>query len=90
MSGSGIDPATWLICTDDTFTSGGTTYTANCTGTNFAFDGYGGTSTAAPAFAGMLALVQQKTGSRLGQAAKELYDLYNQARQCRLSRRDGG
>jgi hypothetical protein len=38
---------------------------------------YGGTSTAAPAFAGILAVVQQSTGGRLGQAAKNLYDLYN-------------
>ena len=54
--------------------------TADCTtqsDNHFYFFGFGGTSTAAPAFAGMLALVQQKTGSRLGQAAKDLYDLYN-------------
>ncbi len=68
MSGNGVDGATWLIC-DSTYNC------SSISGGNF--DGYGGTSTAAPAFAGILALVQQKTGSRLGQAAQELYALYN-------------
>jgi subtilase family serine protease len=70
MSGNGYDYATWLICDTEepcTSISGGI------------YDGYGGTSTAAPAFAGILALVQQKTVSRLGQAAQELYALYNGA-----------
>jgi hypothetical protein len=81
MSGSGYDPATWLVCSDDTTTGNSNqTVTTNCTTQSdnyFYFVGYGGTSTAAPAFAGILALVQQKTGSRLGQAAKTLYELYN-------------
>ena len=81
MAGAGGDAAAWLICTDDTGQNGsGATVTANCTtqsDNHFYFGGVGGTSTSAPAFAGILALVQQKTGSRLGQAAKELYDLYN-------------
>ncbi len=94
MSGNGYDYATWLVCDGDT------NYLANdtCTGTAKGvlncssisggnFDGFGGTSTAAPAFAGILALVQQsdtpKAGcgwvncSRLGQAATQLYALYN-------------
>lgn len=37
----------------------------------------GGTSAAAPAFAGMLALVEQKTGGRLGNANPQLYGLAN-------------
>jgi hypothetical protein len=76
MSGNGADLGTWLVCTNDAAGTG----TANCatqSGTTFYFEGFGGTSTAAPAFAGMLALVQQKAGSRLGQAAAELYSLYN-------------
>jgi hypothetical protein len=78
MAGNGYDAATWLICTDDTFVQQGTTYTTNCSnnGTGFAFTGFGGTSTASPAFAGILALVAQSNG-RLGQAALNLYDLYN-------------
>ncbi len=66
MSGNGYDFATWLICDPEHPCTSPTDY-----------DGYGGTSTAAPAFAGILALVEQKTGSRLGQAAQELYTLYN-------------
>jgi len=67
MSGNGNTPATWLICD--------TKYPCASPASNY--DGYGGTSTAAPAFAGILALVQQKTVSRLGQAAQTLYALYN-------------
>lgn len=82
-SGDGADLAAWLVCTDDTSAVSATlTATADCstqTDGNFYFSGYGGTSTAAPAFAGILALVQEKTGGRLGQAARELYDLYNGA-----------
>ena len=69
MSGALGNASAWIICDD----------TDNCATQNnsFSFVAIGGTSAATPAFAGMLALVQQKTGSRLGQAAKELYDLYN-------------
>ena len=68
MSGAGWFYAMWLVCDD----------TDNCS--NLSESGvaaYGGTSTAAPSFAGILALVQQKTGSQLGQAAQTLYALYN-------------
>ena len=77
MAGGGKDSAAWLVCTDDTFTSNGVTYTANCASTSngFAFSGFGGTSTSAPAFAGILAVVQSRMGFRLGQAAQELYEL---------------
>jgi subtilase family serine protease len=76
MSGNGYTPATWLIC-DAKYP---------CASPASNYDGYGGTSTAAPAFAGILALVQQSvaqntgctgTSCRLGQAAKTLYALYN-------------
>jgi len=73
MSGNGYDAATWLICDGE--------YPCTSISSGFdssgGFDAYGGTSTAAPAFAGILAMVEQKTGSRLGQAAQELYALYN-------------
>jgi subtilase family serine protease len=42
------------------------------------FAGYGGTSVSAPAFAGILALVNQKTGSRQGNANYVLYNLAGQ------------
>jgi len=83
MAGNGADAATWLVCTDDTGqNSSNVTVTANCAdqpqaNNDFYFLGVGGTSAATPAFAGILALVQQKAGGRLGQAAVELYDLYN-------------
>jgi subtilase family serine protease len=77
MAGDSTDSAAWLVCDDTTAGTG----TANCVtqqpSGSFYFGAYGGTSTAAPSFAGILALVQQKTGSRLGQAAQELYVLYN-------------
>ena len=81
MSGEGVDQSSWVVCTDDSGpNSKGVTVTANCTPQpdgSFYFLAFGGTSTAAPTFAGILALVQEKTGGRLGQAAKDLYDLYN-------------
>ena len=80
MAGNGFDPATWLVCTDDAV-SGSASLTENCapqTGGSFYAAGFGGTSTAAPAFAGILAMVQQKVGSRLGpDALQVLYSLYN-------------
>jgi len=80
MAGNGYDPATWLVCTDDAV-SGSATLTQNCalqSGGTFYAAGFGGTSTAAPAFAGILAMVEQKVGTRLGtDAAQVLYSLYN-------------
>ena len=80
MAGNGLDDATWLICTDDK--ENGTGYPENCAtqpNKNFYYAGYGGTSTSAPAFAGILALLQDAQGGhRLGlDAVKLLYDLYN-------------
>jgi hypothetical protein len=79
MAGNGYDPATWVVCTADTTTYNGQTVTEDCETQSdgyFFFVGYGGTSTSAPTFAGILALVEQKTGGRLGQAAAELQQLY--------------
>jgi subtilase family serine protease len=78
MSGNGCEPATWLVCTNDRYNN--TQYKTNCetqSNGNFYFVGYGGTSTASPVFAGILALVEQKTGSKLGMPAQELYSLFN-------------
>jgi hypothetical protein len=46
-----------------------------CSLTNETFLGIGGTSASAPAFAGMMALVNQKTSSRQGNANYVLYNL---------------
>ncbi len=80
MSGAGGNNASWAVCTDDLDPS--SNQTANCTdlpdGTGFYFMPFGGTSTAAPALAGILAMAQQSNNKgRLGQAARQLYDLYN-------------
>lgn len=79
LAGNGLYGAVWGLCTDlDTDSSGNPV--ADCagtptTGSNFYLSGVGGTSAAAPTFAGILALIKQKTGSRLGQADYVLYDL---------------
>jgi trimeric autotransporter adhesin len=81
MAGSGTDSAAWLVCSDDGLvTANNVVVTTNCetqSDGNFYFTSFGGTSTSTPAFAGILALVEQKTGGRLGQAAQTLYALYN-------------
>jgi len=80
MAGNGCYNATWAICDDETSSYNGQNITLNCETQSDGYwflAGYGGTSTASPAFAGILAMVEQKTGSRLGQAAQTLYELYN-------------
>jgi hypothetical protein len=81
LAGNGLYGAVWGLCTDQEYDGSGN-IVVNCagnptTGSNFNLTGVGGTSAAAPAFAGMLALLKQKTGSRLGQADYVLYDLAN-------------
>lgn len=79
LAGNGLYGAAWGLCTDVDADSSGNPV-ADCagnpiSGSNFHLTGVGGTSAAAPAFAGMLALLKQKTGSRLGQADYVLYNL---------------
>ena len=75
LAGNGFYAAIWAICEWNDLTG------ADCATTNGALNptaevsGAGGTSAATPAFAGMLALVVQATGSRLGQANNVLYKL---------------
>ncbi|HEY3836105.1 MAG TPA: Ig-like domain repeat protein, partial [Bryobacteraceae bacterium] len=78
MAGNNFYNATWLVCDDTTnLTSGLANNCAVQPDGSFNYAAYGGTSTSAPAFAGILALVEQSTGGRLGQAAAQLYNLYN-------------
>jgi trimeric autotransporter adhesin len=78
LAGNGQDGAVWLVCDDSTdFASGLVDNCAVQPDGSFPFAAYGGTSTSAPAFAGILALVEQSTGGRLGQAAAQLFNLYN-------------
>ena len=61
----------YVVCQSDL------SQTGMCDTTNAFYDlaGYGGTSVASPAFAGIMALVNQKTNSRQGQANYVLYKL---------------
>jgi hypothetical protein len=78
LAGNGFYGAAWGLCTDQDTDAYGNPV-SDCapptTGNSFYLTGIGGTSAAAPAFAGMLALVKQKTGTRLGQADYVLYHL---------------
>ncbi len=70
LAANGLYGAVWLVCAEGNCTSDNGQLTSSST-----FSGAGGTSAAAPAFAGMLALVEQKVGTRLGQADTVLYQL---------------
>ncbi len=80
LAANGLYQAVWVVCSDSVANNSATPYT-DCETDNGAFtsttsfSGYGGTSAAAPTMAGVLALVAQKTGSRLGQADYVLYQL---------------
>lgn len=78
LAGNGFYGASWGLCTDLDEDANGNPIpdcAAGATANNFNLTGIGGTSAAAPAFAGMLALLKQKTGSRLGQPDYALYQL---------------
>ena len=81
FAANGFHQAYWAFCSDNV-TDGNTaaTYTdcqtsAGQLTASTIVSGVGGTSASAPAFAGMLALVEEKTGARLGQADGVLYQL---------------
>jgi subtilase family serine protease len=75
LAGNGLYGALWAVCDD--YNDGTQTYDCSSVSGSKNVDGFGGTSAAAPAFAGMLALVQQSQGGgRLGQAAENLYNLH--------------
>ncbi len=71
FASNGFLDSFYLICQSDASQSG------SCDITNPSTDlqGYGGTSVASPAFAGIMALVDQKTGSAQGNANFVLYTL---------------
>ncbi len=82
FSSNGFDQAVWTVCADNVANEDASSTYTDCQTTNgqltsgSTFSGYGGTSTSAPAFAGMLALVSQaQGGARLGQADFVLYQL---------------
>jgi len=71
FSSAGFFGAFYVVCQQSNGGNG-----QPCSLSNFA--GYGGTSVSAPAFAGILSLVNQKTGSRQGNANYVLYNLASQ------------
>jgi hypothetical protein len=74
LAANGLYGASWVLC--EVSAQGNDCETANGQLTsNSTVHGAGGTSASTPAFAGMLALVEQSTGSRLGQANTILYRL---------------
>jgi Pro-kumamolisin, activation domain/Bacterial Ig-like domain (group 3) len=79
FSGNGFNGSFYIICQQDANTGTGSS-TSSCdlnaaSGFND-FQGVGGTSAAAPAFAGIMARVVQQTGQRQGNANFVLYSLY--------------
>jgi hypothetical protein len=82
LSANGFYGAAWVFCSDSTVDEQGGVYTDCQSDSNgHLVDGgriglIGGTSAAAPAFAGMLAMISQSQGgARLGQADTVLYNL---------------
>jgi hypothetical protein len=77
FSGNGTNASFYVICQQDANT--GTDSSTSSCDLNSPFNdfqGVGGTSAAAPAFAGIMAMVNQKTGQRQGNANFVLYQLY--------------
>ena len=77
FSGNGTNASFYIICQQDANTGTGSSTSSCDLNSPFAdFQGVGGTSAAAPAFAGIMAMVNQKTGQRQGNANFVLYQLY--------------
>jgi hypothetical protein len=77
FAGNGFNGSFYIICQQDANTgTGSTTSSCDLNSPFNDFQGVGGTSAGAPAFAGVMALVNQKTGQRQGNANFVLYQLY--------------
>jgi subtilase family serine protease len=77
FSGNGSNASFLIICQQDGNTGTGSSTSSCDLNSPFAdFQGVGGTSAAAPAFAGIVAMINQKTGQRQGDANYVLYQLY--------------
>ena len=74
FASNGFFNAFYVVCQQSSNTDG---QACNVTAPAYDFVGYGGTSVSAPAFAGIMSLINQKTGSRLGNANYVLYNLAN-------------
>ncbi len=77
FAGNGFNGSFYIICQQDANTgTGSSTSSCDLNSPFNDFQGVGGTSASAPAFAGVMALVNQKTGQRQGNANFVLYQLY--------------
>jgi hypothetical protein len=75
FASAGFTGSLYIICQQDRNLSGNPACNLNLGSGYLDFHGSGGTSAAAPAFAGIMALINQKTGSRQGNANQVLYAL---------------
>ncbi len=77
FAGNGFNGSFYIICQQDANAgTGSSTSSCDLNSPFNDFQGVGGTSAGAPAFAGVMALVNQKTGQRQGNANFVLYQLY--------------
>lgn len=74
FAGSGLWGTAYVYCQSDATPDGACT---DASSTDLKYLVAGGTSFGTPAFAGIMALVEQKTGSRQGNAAPILYQLFH-------------
>jgi hypothetical protein len=74
-SSGGLFGAFYIVCQQSVNADG---QPCSLSAPSYDFAGFGGTSVSTPAFAGMMAMVNQKTGSRQGNANYVLYGLANQ------------
>ena len=82
FSSAGFFGAFYVVCQQSTNLDG---QPCSLNAPTYDFAGYGGTSVSTPAFAGILSLVNQKTGSRLGNANYVLYNLAGQQTRAGVS-----
>src|SRR5215471_17828038 len=81
FSADGLNNSFYIVCQSDQDIAGDTGcnltkfVSSNTNGPLHDFQGVGGTSAAAPTFAGIMALINQKTGQRQGNANPTLYTL---------------
>ncbi len=75
FASDGFNKSFYIVCEAD---DASVTPATSCKGTSFKFLGIGGTSVSTPSFAGIMALVNQKTAQRQGNANLVLYKLAQQ------------
>jgi hypothetical protein len=76
FAGDGMNGSFYIYCNmDANASSGGSSTSCDLNSPYTDFQGAGGTSFAAPAFAGIIAMVNQKTGERQGNANYVLYPM---------------